>query len=51
MKQGYLDSLDLDQKKLMDKTDICLFQVPDTLAALEVWPGTTECAQMSESRP
>nr|WP_321399950.1 UDP-N-acetylmuramoyl-L-alanyl-D-glutamate--2,6-diaminopimelate ligase [uncultured Desulfobacter sp.] len=34
VKQGYLDGLDLNQKKLMDKTDICFFQVPDTLVAL-----------------
>ena len=34
VKQGYLASLDLNQKKLMDKTNICFFQVPDTLTAL-----------------
>lgn len=34
VRQGYLDTLDLNQKRLMDKGRICFFEVPDTLAAL-----------------
>ncbi|NDY73587.1 UDP-N-acetylmuramoyl-L-alanyl-D-glutamate--2,6-diaminopimelate ligase [Desulfobacter hydrogenophilus] len=32
--QGYPNTLDLNQKRLMDKTNACFFEVPDTLAAL-----------------
>lgn len=34
VKQGYLDTLDLNQKSLMEKTKACFFEVSDTLAAL-----------------
>ncbi|MCG8548963.1 MAG: UDP-N-acetylmuramoyl-L-alanyl-D-glutamate--2,6-diaminopimelate ligase [Desulfobacterales bacterium] len=34
VKQGYLDTLDSNHKGLMDKTETCFFEVPDTLAAL-----------------
>ncbi len=34
VRQGYLDSPDLNQKRLMDNSRICFFQVPDTLVAL-----------------
>ncbi|MGD9824789.1 UDP-N-acetylmuramoyl-L-alanyl-D-glutamate--2,6-diaminopimelate ligase [Desulfobacter sp.] len=34
VRQGYLDTLDLNQKHLMDNSRICFFQVPDTLVAL-----------------
>ena len=32
--QGYLNTLDLDQKRRMEKTCVCFFEVPDTLSAL-----------------
>ncbi|NWH04762.1 UDP-N-acetylmuramoyl-L-alanyl-D-glutamate--2,6-diaminopimelate ligase [Desulfobacter latus] len=32
--QGYLDTLDLNQKRRMDKGRICFFEVPDTRVAL-----------------
>lgn len=34
VRQGYLGTLDLNQKRLLDKGRICFFEVPDTLAAL-----------------
>lgn len=34
VRQGYLDALDLNQKRLMDNSQICFFEVPDTLVAL-----------------
>jgi len=34
VKQDYLDTLDSNQKRLINKTNICFFQVPDTLVAL-----------------
>ncbi|WP_020588787.1 UDP-N-acetylmuramoyl-L-alanyl-D-glutamate--2,6-diaminopimelate ligase [Desulfobacter curvatus] len=34
VKQGYFDTLDLNQKSLMEKNKACFFEVPDTLAAL-----------------
>jgi len=34
VRQGYLNTLDLNQKRLMDKPRVCFFEVPDTLAAL-----------------
>ena len=34
VRQGYLDILDLNQKRLMDNGRICFFEVPDTRVAL-----------------
>ena len=34
VRQGYLNTLDVTQKRLMNKPCICFFEVPDTLAAL-----------------
>jgi len=34
VRQGYLNTLDLNQKREMDKSRICFFEVPDTLVAL-----------------
>jgi murE/murF fusion protein len=34
VKQGYIETLDSNQKRLIDKTNICFFQVSDTLVAL-----------------
>ncbi|WP_321495531.1 UDP-N-acetylmuramoyl-L-alanyl-D-glutamate--2,6-diaminopimelate ligase [uncultured Desulfobacter sp.] len=34
VRQGYLDTLDSDQKSVLDKTGAFFFQVPDTLTAL-----------------
>ena len=34
VRQGYLNTPDLNQKREMDKSRICFFEVPDTLVAL-----------------
>nr|WP_319392983.1 UDP-N-acetylmuramoyl-L-alanyl-D-glutamate--2,6-diaminopimelate ligase [uncultured Desulfobacter sp.] len=34
VKQGYLDTLDSNQQRLLDETSVCFFPVPDTLVAL-----------------
>nr|WP_320193843.1 UDP-N-acetylmuramoyl-L-alanyl-D-glutamate--2,6-diaminopimelate ligase [uncultured Desulfobacter sp.] len=34
VRQGYIENLDSSQKRLIDKTRTCFFEVPDTLTAL-----------------